>query len=118
PLARASTFLGRAPAATARFTLGMASPSGVRQHAPDQPDVGLVHHGGAAQAALALGALLREDVAQVRMAALESAARTALEPLGRAAVGLQFGHGLLRILAPRLPARRYRLFVGTDDHHH
>ena len=67
--------------------------SGVRQHLAHGRRVGRAHQRGAIQAPLTLGALLGEDVAQVRVAALERPRAGFLEPLGGAAVGFQLGHG-------------------------
>src|ERR1700754_5239173 len=51
-----------------------------------------MHVDGAAQVALVLRGLLREDVALERLAALDGATRTDAEPLGRALLGLHLGH--------------------------
>src|SRR5690606_14552219 len=69
------------------------SPRSVRQHRAYGALVGIVHHGRAAQLALALGALLGEDMAHVRGTALERAAAQLLESLGRAALALHLRHG-------------------------
>ena len=52
----------------------------------------LPHVVGRTQAALALGGLLREDVALERVAALELAGRGLAEPLGGGPIGLHLGH--------------------------
>src|SRR4051812_45441646 len=51
-----------------------------------------MHVDGAAQVALVLRGLLREDVALERLTALDGATRTDAEPLGRALLGLHLGH--------------------------
>ena len=73
----------------------MGSWLAVGQQAPDSVQVGRVDHGALAEAALALGALLGQDVAQVLAAALELASTVADKTLGSAAVGLHLGHGFL-----------------------
>src|SRR5918999_5899572 len=94
PLAALSTFLCAARAVTPRLTLGMARLL-VGQHRLQGALVGWMGRGRAAQMTLALLGLLREDVAQVRAAALELAAGELLETLRRAALGFEFRHGLL-----------------------
>jgi len=50
-----------------------------------------VHAGAAAQVPLALGILLGKDVAQIRLAALETAAGALAEALRGSALGLNLG---------------------------
>src|SRR5262245_24760543 len=92
PLACAMTFLCLACAVTPRFTLGMAVSSAIGKHHAHRAAVRLVHLRGAAQVALPLGRLLREDVAQERSAALDATAALDLEALRSALFRLQLGH--------------------------
>src|SRR6185437_8574064 len=71
----------------ARYALG------VREHAGDLRGVGLAHQDDTAKLFLGLRFLGSEDVAHLRLTALELTARSLLEALGRAGVGLQLGHG-------------------------
>src|SRR5690606_2920225 len=101
-LAWARTFLWRALATTPLLTRGMSfSGSGVGHHGADTHRIRLVHLHGAPQLALVLGGLLGEDVALERLAALDRAARTNAEPLGRALLRLHLGHGSTLNLASR-----------------
>src|SRR5574340_126663 len=86
-------FLCLARLVTERFTRAMAySSSRPGQHLL-HPALILSHHQiAAAQLTLALGALLGEDVALVRLATLELAAGGGAEALGRGAIGLQLRH--------------------------
>src|SRR4051812_35252191 len=68
----------------------LATPVG--QHALDALLVGLCNHHVDVEDALALGRLLRQDVARVRVAALGLARRGLAETLRRALVCLQFRH--------------------------
>src|SRR5690606_24077055 len=64
----------------------------VRQHDPHALVIGLVDQIALAQPALPLAVLLREDVAVVRLVALEAAGGRALEALRRTLVGLHLRH--------------------------
>src|SRR5687767_12304057 len=64
----------------------------VRQHRLHLPLVAVMHLGGAAQMALSLGALLREDVAHERLRALDAAAGADGKALRGAALGFHLGH--------------------------
>src|SRR3954470_14133661 len=68
----------------------------VGQHALDALLVGLCNHHVDVEDALALGRLLRQDVARVRVAALDLARRGRAETLRRALVCLQFRHDNLQ----------------------
>src|SRR5690349_10110835 len=59
-----------------------------------------MHVDGAAQVALVLRGLLREDVALERLTALDGATRTDAEPLGRALLGLHLGHWNAPLMHP------------------
>src|SRR5688572_8687590 len=87
-------FLWRRRAVTLFFTRAMCQRSSeVREHAGDATCVFRSHVVGGTKAALALGRLLREDVALERVAALELAARGLAEPLRGGPVGLDLRHG-------------------------
>src|SRR5262245_13111055 len=60
-----------------------------------------MHTGRAAQMALVLGRLLREDVALERLRALDAAAGAGLEALGGAALGFRLGHCITPVLSWR-----------------
>jgi hypothetical protein len=61
-------------------------------HLFDVPHVGLVHVDSAAQLAFVLRGLLGQDVAFERLAPFNGAAWSNAKPLGRAFLGLHFGH--------------------------
>src|SRR5688572_20563997 len=105
PFAAFSTFLCAARAVTPRLTRGMSRLLLVGQHRLQGALVGRVSHRGAAQMALTLLCLFREDVAQVRAAALEPAAGELLETLRRAALRLEFRHGLTPVFIQRQALR-------------
>src|SRR5690349_10534759 len=99
PLARARTFLWRARAVTPRLTRGMCLllvrlglEAGERQHLRHVTHVGLMDGRRAAQVALVLGGLLRQDVALESLATLDGTAGTNAKTLLRAALGLHLGH--------------------------
>src|SRR5690606_6652199 len=102
-----------------RLTRAMAQCSlKIRQHALDAACVLGTNVVGAAQVALALGGLLREDVALEGVAGLELAGGGLAEPLGRRPVGLDLGHGdVLSVLStdtsggfPHFPSCLNRLY--------
>src|SRR5271165_3393283 len=64
-------------------------------HALDFGHVGLVKHHIGIELALALGALGSQDVAFVRMSALDLARTCLLEALGRSAMSFQLRHSVL-----------------------
>src|SRR3954471_16288307 len=105
PLARTRIFLWRARAVTPRLTRGMELllrkwlsrrradlQAGERQHLRHVTHVRVMDAGRAAQVALVLGRLLRQDVALERLAALDGAARADPEPLRGALLGLHLRH--------------------------
>src|SRR6478752_8175199 len=105
PFACCRTFLCAARATTPRFTLGMSRLLSVRKHRVQRALVRWMGGRGAAQMAFTLLRLLREDVAQIRAAALELAAGEFLETLRRAALRLQLRHDCSCFsLAPGAPA--------------
>src|SRR5579864_6682972 len=79
-------FAGSIRKTTARYALG------VGEHAGDLRCVGLAHQDDTAKLFLGLRFLGGEDVAHLRLTALELTARSLLEALGRAGVGLQLRH--------------------------
>jgi len=68
--------------------------SGVGNHAGYLRVVGVRNQSALCQLALGLGLLRREDMAHLGLAPLDLAGAGLFEALGRAAVCLQFGHGL------------------------
>src|SRR5687767_10421676 len=64
----------------------------VRQHRAHRRGIGVVHRAAPAHLALALGALLGEDVPLVGAAALDAAARAHLEALRGAPLGFHLRH--------------------------
>src|SRR5882724_12399428 len=70
------------------------------QHLLDVPHVGLMHGNSTTQLALVLRGLLGQDVALERLAPFDGAPRTHAEPLGRALLGLHFGHDCSFLVAP------------------
>ena len=65
--------------------------------------------GCAAQLTFGLGGLLGQDVALERLAPLDGAPRANAEPLGRALLGLHFGHDCSFLIAPAGAGKRCRL---------
>src|SRR5271157_4574053 len=78
----------------------------VRDHALDLWHVGLVKHHVGVELALALGSLRSQDVAFVRVSALDLARTCLVEALGRSAMSFQLRHSVLyyNINAPTPPA--------------
>src|SRR5580658_10402774 len=79
-------------AGSIRITLAARYALRVREHAGDLRCVSLAHQDDTAKLFLGLRFLGGEDVAHLRLTALELTARSLLEALGRAGVGLQLGH--------------------------
>src|SRR5438093_2930183 len=75
------------------------SPLRVREHRADMLLVRSVHLRSSAQMAFVLGGFLGEDVALERLRALDAPTGADLEALGRAALGLHFGHCTAPVLA-------------------
>src|SRR5271157_176735 len=67
----------------------------VRDHALDLWHVGLVKHHVGVELALALGSLRSQDVAFVRVSALDLARTCLVEALGRSAMSFQLRHSVL-----------------------
>jgi len=65
---------------------------GVWQHLLDQSFIRLVDIGWLTQVAHALGGLLGQYMATMRLVTLELASGSPGKPFGRATVGFQFGH--------------------------
>src|SRR6266581_3655200 len=85
------------------------SPLRVREHRADMLLVRSVHLRSSAQMAFVLGGFLGEDVALERLRALDAPTGADLEALGRAALGLHFGHCTAPVLAWRrvAPTERF-----------
>src|SRR5215216_5459118 len=92
PFACCSTFLCEARAMTPRLTRGMARLLSVRQHRLQGALVRWMGCRRAAEVTLTFLGFLREDMAQVRVAALELAARELLETLRGAALRFELRH--------------------------
>src|SRR5947207_10067612 len=116
PFACLKTFLWRARAVTPRLTLGMAlSSARVRQHAADRCRVGVVHRAAPAHLALPLGALLGEDMALVRAAALDAAAAAHLEALDRKSTRLNSSHTVISYAVFCLKKKKKHTIRDTNN---
>src|SRR5690606_41477356 len=85
---------------TPRLTLAIAGLLAVRQHLTDGRHVALGHLRDRAKLPLTLRRLLRQDVVQVRLPALEAAVSFRTEALRGAAIRLQLRHVFLLDLCP------------------
>src|SRR5258708_18405955 len=79
----------------------MAHPSGVRKHASHRGFIGRMDRDRTAQVALALGALLGQQVALERLTALDRSAGANREALGGAPLGFHFRHCGTSFFLPR-----------------
>jgi hypothetical protein len=90
--------------------------SGVRNHAGDLIVVSIRDDQALAELALRLGKLGRKDVAHLGLVALDFAAASLGEALGRARMCLQFGHCFLdfgRAIHQRIRRSHFRTTLGT-----
>ena len=71
----------------------------VRDHALDRCLVGNIGNGTLTEASLTLGGFLVQNVALVRMCALDLAGLGEIESLLRAGMALQFGHDIFSFLS-------------------
>jgi hypothetical protein len=77
---------------TPRLTRAIGLSSGVWEHLANSRNVDVRNVLGGAELTLSLRALLGQDMAQMRLAALESTIGFRAESLGSTAIGFEFRH--------------------------